>query len=184
MVMTRSVFLAGLLLASAGPGALAKPLVRFDDVDDKGKKRRADGETASDQEVAAVQGELDEIQRRVARKEIPPIEFEINSAVLKPSANDTLELVADLLIRHPNLKLWVTGHTCNLGGKEYNQELSQRRADAVKDRLIELGVLGESIQAKGFGMQKPVVPNDSEENRALNRRVEFTVLNRWWNAVY
>lgn len=169
--------LAALLLAPLW----AKPLIRFDDVDKKEPKR---GAVASDQEVAEVQEELDEIQRKVRRKEIPPIEFEFDKAALKDSSNDTLQIVADLLIRHPSLKLWVTGHTCNLGSKEYNRDLSQRRAEAVKDRLIEFGVLGESIRAKGFGFQKPVAPNDTEENRALNRRVEFTVLNRWWNAVY
>ncbi|HAH08216.1 MAG TPA: hypothetical protein DCM05_17110 [Elusimicrobia bacterium] len=172
--------LAALLLAPLW----AKPLIRFDDLDKKEKSLNAQGQPASDQEVAEVQDELDEIQRQIRRKEIPNIEFEFDKALLKDSSNDTLQMVADLLIRHPSLKLWVTGHTCNLGSKEYNRELSQRRAEAVKDRLIEFGVLGESIRAKGFGFQKPIAPNDTEENRSLNRRVEFTVLNRWWNAVY
>ncbi|MBI5244028.1 MAG: OmpA family protein [Elusimicrobia bacterium] len=170
--------IAACAVAAAASAALAKPLVTYTDTEDEETRK------SSDDEVAVVQEQIDEIQSKIARKEIPPIEFKLGSAVLKESAKLTLELVADLLIRHPEMKLMVFGHTCNIGGREYNRELSQKRADAVKDYLIELGVLGESVRAKGFGMDKPLVPNDTNENRAKNRRVEFLVTNRWWKSIY
>ena len=135
-------------------------------------------------EVKSVQAQLDELQKKVARKEIPPIEFEYDKAVLKPESEAALQLVADLMLSHPDLKLMVFGHTCDLGSDKYNLWLSQKRAEAVKSHLIMLGVFGEFIRAKGYGESRPLVPNDGEENRAKNRRVEFFVTTRWWTSVY
>ena len=165
------------LSAAPLPGAFSKPLVTYSDTEEPDKK-------APDKEVAVVQAQLDELQGKIARKEIPPIEFELGSTALKASAKPALELVARLLIRHPHLKLMIFGHTDNVGGRKYNLDLSRRRAEAVKDCLVELGVTPESLRAKGFGMDKPLLPNDSDENRAKNRRVEFLVTNRSWDSVY
>lgn len=140
--------------------------------------------TDQEGEVAEVQAQLDEIARKVARKEIPPIEFEFNKAVLKEESKAALEFVADLMLRHGNLKLMVFGHTCDLGSDKYNAWLSQKRSEAVKAYLVSLGVMGEFVRAKGFGESRPIVPNDSDENRAKNRRVEFFVTTRWWESVY
>lgn len=172
--MKRTLLPAFALVLALPLSALAKPIVQYTDREEK----------VSDKEVLAAQEELDEIQRKIARKEIPPIAFEFNSAVLKESAKRTLDLVADLMLKRPHLKLMVFGHTCDIGGPEYNKKLSKKRAEAVKEYLIEVGVMGEFIKAKGFGLEKPLVPNDSDENRALNRRVELYVTNRWWESVY
>lgn len=128
--------------------------------------------------------QLRELERRIKRKDIPPIEFELNKAVLKPEARAALEFIADVMNGHPDLKLMVFGHTCDIGSEQYNLWLSQKRAEAVKSYLVELGVYGEFIRAKGFGESKPMVENDSEENRAQNRRVEFVVTKRWWDSVF
>jgi len=125
-----------------------------------------------------------QLQRRIKRKDIPPIEFEFNKAVLRPYSKKTLEMVADLLFQYPQFKLMVFGHTCDIGSDAYNEWLSQKRAEAVKNYLVEVGVMGEFIKAKGIGEKKPVVPNDSEENREMNRRVEFIMTKRWWNSVF
>lgn len=135
-------------------------------------------------EVKEAAQELRELERRIKRKDIPPITFELNKAVLKPEGKAAIEFVADVMLRHPDLKLMVFGHTCDLGSDEYNLWLSQKRAEAVKDYLVELGVMGEFVRAKGFGEAKPVEPNDSEEERSLNRRVEFVVVKRWWDSIY
>jgi outer membrane protein OmpA-like peptidoglycan-associated protein len=127
---------------------------------------------------------LRDLERRIKRKDIPPIEFEFNKAVLRPYSKHTLEMVADLLFEFPHFKLMVFGHTCDIGSDEYNLWLSQKRAEAVKNYLIEVGVMGEFIKAKGFGEKKPVVPNDSEESREQNRRVEFVITKRWWESVF
>lgn len=135
-------------------------------------------------EVKEAAQELRELERRIKRKDIPPISFELNKAVLKPEGKIAIEFVADVILRHPDLKLMVFGHTCDLGSEEYNLWLSQKRAEAVKDYLVELGVMGEFVRAKGFGKAKPVEPNDSEETRSLNRRVEFVVVQRWWDSIF
>lgn len=137
-----------------------------------------------EEDLRNAQRRLDELQRKIKRKEIPPIEFEFNKAVLRPYSKQTLEMVADLLFEHPQLKLMVFGHTCDVGSEKYNLWLSQKRAEAVKNYLIEVGVMGEFVKAKGFGESKPAVPNDSEENREQNRRVEFILTQRWWDSVF
>ena len=135
-------------------------------------------------EVKEAAQELRELERRIKRKDIPPISFELNKAVLKPEAKAALDFVADVMLKHPDLKLMVFGHTCDLGSDEYNLWLSQKRAEAVKDYLVEIGVMGEFVRAKGFGEAKPIEPNESEETRSLNRRVEFVVVKRWWDSIY
>ncbi|TPW19607.1 MAG: peptidoglycan-associated lipoprotein [Elusimicrobia bacterium] len=135
-------------------------------------------------EVKEAAQELRELERRIKRKDIPPISFELNKAVLKPEAKAALDFVADVMLKHPDLKLMVFGHTCDLGSDEYNLWLSQKRAEAVKDYLVEIGVMGEFVRAKGFGEAKPLEPNDSEETRSMNRRVEFVIVKRWWDSIY
>lgn len=76
----------------------------------------------------------------------------------------------------PNMRVEIGGHTDAMGPEEYNQILSQRRADAVKGYLERLGVDGDRIRAVGYGESRPVSPNDSQEGRRLNRRTEFTIL--------
>lgn len=162
----------GLLLAAAQPRpAQARPLSIFDDGEEKKELRKA-------------RRELEALKRKIMRKKIPPIEFEFNSAVLKPYSKTTLEFVADLMFKYPNLKLMISGHTCDIGSDEYNLWLSQKRAESVKDYLVELGVFGEFIRAKGYGEEKPIASNDTEEGRMLNRRVEFQLLQRWWGSIY
>ncbi|MBI3299353.1 MAG: OmpA family protein [Elusimicrobia bacterium] len=128
--------------------------------------------------------ELKDLERRINRRDVPPIEFKFNKAFLKPEAKQALEFVADVMLRHADLKLMVFGHTCDIGSDKYNIWLSQKRAEAVKSYLVELGVYGEFIRAKGYGEAKPIVENDSEENRAQNRRVEFVITARWWDSVW
>jgi outer membrane protein OmpA-like peptidoglycan-associated protein len=127
---------------------------------------------------------LKALEKQIKRKEIPPIEFEFNSAVLRPYSKTTLEMVADLMFRYRRFKLFVGGHTCDIGSDEYNLWLSQKRAESVKDYLVQLGVMGEFVRAKGYGETRPLVPNEHEENRKKNRRVEFQILTRWWKSIY
>ncbi len=78
----------------------------------------------------------------------------------------------------PSMRIEIGGHTDALGPEEYNQQLSQRRADAVKKYLVKLGADAGRISAVGYGESRPVAPNDSQEGRRLNRRTEFTILQR------
>lgn len=102
------------------------------------------------------------------------VTFELDSANLGPGSRAILQQVADALLARTDLvRVEVQGHTDDLGTVAYNQELSQRRAEAVARALVELGVPPEKVVAVGYGMQRPLVPNDTDAHRAENRRVAF-----------
>jgi outer membrane protein OmpA-like peptidoglycan-associated protein len=79
------------------------------------------------------------------------------------------------VVSHPGLKLEVEGHTDSVGGEEYNQHLSENRASAVRDYLIQQGVKSDTIIARGFGESQPAVSNDTASGKQQNRRVELIV---------
>jgi outer membrane protein OmpA-like peptidoglycan-associated protein len=79
------------------------------------------------------------------------------------------------LLAHPGLTLQIEGHTDSVGSDEFNQQLSERRSDTVRDFLAEQGVAGSSMSARGFGKNQPVASNDTPEGRQRNRRVELVV---------
>ncbi len=103
--------------------------------------------------------------------------FEPNSHGLLPISYETLNLIGELLLRNPDLRLEIAGHTDVTGPEEYNLKLSQERAEAVRQYLIEkFGIAPHRLVARGYGEAMPVAPNDSPTGRALNRRVEFRIL--------
>ncbi|MEQ8302064.1 MAG: OmpA family protein [Cyclobacteriaceae bacterium] len=93
------------------------------------------------------------------------------------SFNGIQDFIA-MMEQSPNMRIEIGGHTDSNGPEEYNQNLSQRRADAVKRYLERLGADGGRIRAVGYGESRPVAPNDSQEGRRLNRRTEFIILQR------
>jgi len=101
--------------------------------------------------------------------------FASNKSELLPSAQDRLGKVADALLSTKERKLTVEGHTDSRGTAAHNQELSQRRADAVRSYLISRGYPGDLILAQGIGENRPIADNKSAEGRANNRRVEIIV---------
>lgn len=120
--------------------------------------------------LAAIEAEIQE------EMQANPILFAPQSAELDPSSDVVLQSIAERLIELPEITVEVIGHTDDLGPDDENLVLSQQRADAVKARLIELGVEESRLNARGEGEQFPLVPNDSAENRELNRRIEFDLL--------
>lgn len=102
------------------------------------------------------------------------IHFDTDKTDIKPQSEPTLQEIAGLLQQDPALKLYVVGHTDNIGGFDYNTDLSRRRAASVVDYLNSRhGIQAGRLTAAGVGMLAPVAPNDSEEGRARNRRVEL-----------
>ena len=101
--------------------------------------------------------------------------FDTGSYTLKPGAREKLAKISGILLAHPGLTLQIEGHTDSVGGDDFNQQLSERRADSVRDFLAEQGVAGSSITARGFGKSQPVASNDTPEGRQRNRRVELVV---------
>ena len=87
-----------------------------------------------------------------------------------------LDKVVELLQKNPALKIEIAGHTDNKGDKKYNQILSQKRAESVVNYLVQKGITAARLVAKGYGDTMPLVPNDTEENKAKNRRTELKIL--------
>lgn len=101
--------------------------------------------------------------------------FDVNSSILKPAAHDEMFRVAKVLNQYPQTTLLVAGHTDSSGTEQYNQELSERRAEVVKNTLVGNGVNPDRIRTIGFGEGRPVAGNSDEAGRQLNRRVEITI---------
>ena len=101
--------------------------------------------------------------------------FDFNKYTLKPEAREKLAKVSGILLAYPNLKLQVEGYTDNIGSDQYNQKLSEERADGVRDYLVQQSVQQNNISAQGFGMSHPIADNSTNSGRAQNRRVELVV---------
>ena len=101
--------------------------------------------------------------------------FDFNKYTLKPETREKLAKVSGILLAYPNLKVQVEGYTDNIGSDEYNQKLSEQRADGVREYLVSQSVTDGNVTAKGYGKSDPVADNSTNEGRAKNRRVEMVV---------
>lgn len=121
--------------------------------------------------------EYEGIVERVASKiEFASLEFENGKSDILPEMESDLKKVIDFLIDHPSFKLNVSGHTDSSGDATLNLALSQRRAQSIKTWIVDGGVNSERINAIGYGSQRPIIQVEkTEEDRALNRRVEFEI---------
>jgi outer membrane protein OmpA-like peptidoglycan-associated protein len=104
------------------------------------------------------------------------IQFEYNSAALTDDSQTGIQMLADFLQRNPELKVELAGHTDDVGSATYNLKLSSERAEVVRNALIDKDIEEFRLVAKGYGATKPLVPNDSEEHRAMNRRTEMIII--------
>jgi OOP family OmpA-OmpF porin len=110
--------------------------------------------------------------------ELEGVHFDFDKATLKPEAKVILNEAAALLQQHERVIVEVAGHTDSTGPEDYNQGLSERRANAVRDYLVDKGIRASRLTARGYGESRPVASNDTKEGRAENRRVELIVLER------
>jgi OOP family OmpA-OmpF porin len=106
------------------------------------------------------------------------IQFEYNKAVIREVSFDLIDEIARVIKKNPHIKkLRIEGHASAEGEDRYNKTLSDRRAHAVMDHLVQRGgVPSELLIAKGYGEERPIASNDTEENREKNRRVEFNIV--------
>lgn len=101
--------------------------------------------------------------------------FDLNRAELKSSGEDTVERLAEFMSEYEERRVRVEGYTDSTGEASYNQDLSERRAEAVRDALMDMGISRDRIETKGFGEEYPVASNDSSAGRQQNRRVEIVI---------
>lgn len=101
------------------------------------------------------------------------ITFKSNSSELSPSSEEGINTIVNFMNTYPDAVVIIDGHTDDTGDPDYNMSLSKMRTDSVKAALVEKGVAEGRIKTEGYGATRPLYPNDSEENRALNRRVEL-----------
>ena len=101
--------------------------------------------------------------------------FRSGSYELAPGARERLAKVSGIILAYPSLLVSVEGHTDSVGGDEYNQSLSELRAQAVRDYFIQQGIASSSVEAHGYGKTAPIASNDTPEGRQQNRRVELVL---------
>ncbi len=129
-------------------------------------------DTAAPQEIVAKVKPL----KKDLKMQFHNITFELNSADLKEEAYPILDQLVKFLKQNPDIKVEISAHTDDLGSEQYNLKLSLRRANSVVEYLKEHGISPDRMIAIGYGESRPLVPNDSDEHRAMNRRVEFKIL--------
>jgi len=119
---------------------------------------------------------------RVVKNEIvilEQVQFDTGKATIKSASNPLLDEVAQVLMQHPEMtKIEVQGHTDNRGSAALNKKLSQARADSVRKALSQRGVAVERLETKGYGPDKPIDDNGTDEGRQKNRRVQFVILEK------
>lgn len=101
--------------------------------------------------------------------------FDLNRAELKASGEATIRRLANFMAKYDNRRVRVEGYTDSTGEAAYNQGLSERRAEAVRDTLVNMGVSSGRVETKGFGEEFPVASNDTSGGRQQNRRVEIVI---------
>ncbi len=101
------------------------------------------------------------------------IRFDVNKTTIKPESMGVINEIYELMIQHEEIKFSIEGHTDSDGEADFNQNLSEGRADAVKNLLVTMGIDAKRLTSKGHGESKPIGSNDTAEGKAANRRVEF-----------
>jgi outer membrane protein OmpA-like peptidoglycan-associated protein len=129
--------------------------------------------------VDAFRDRLKKVPLAVLKKDmvvqLQDITFETGKAELKPESGEELERLVTLLEGNKSIKVEISAHTDDVGNDDANLKLSEKRAKAVVDYLTTKGIKADRMIAKGYGETQPLVPNDTEENKAKNRRVQFKI---------
>jgi outer membrane protein OmpA-like peptidoglycan-associated protein len=103
------------------------------------------------------------------------VTFALNSAEVKPGLINELDRIARIMVKYPQTSIMVEGFTDSTGSESYNQRLSERRAESVKNLLVQQGVQADRINTVGYGESRPVATNATPEGRQMNRRVEIRI---------
>jgi outer membrane protein OmpA-like peptidoglycan-associated protein len=101
--------------------------------------------------------------------------FDFDKATLRPESNLELDRIRKIMLEYPSMKIEMSGHTDNKGSGDYNKKLSLARAKAVVDFLVKKGISPDRMSAAGYGVDRPLAPNDTDAGRQINRRTEFEI---------
>jgi OOP family OmpA-OmpF porin len=120
----------------------------------------------------------DELPKEVQRFTgvIEGIYFDTGKATIRAKSRDKLDEAVEVLQKFPDVRVKITGHTDSKGGRDFNVDLSERRAESVKQYLVDRGVAADRIETRGAGPDEPIADNKKSSGRAKNRRIEFNVL--------
>ena len=102
--------------------------------------------------------------------------FQSGEVELLESSMPEFKRLKKFMDKYPKMKIMVIGHTDNVGDPEYNRQLSEMRSKFLVYKLIEFGIAEDRLDWNGYGMEKPIASNDTEEGRKRNRRIEFKIL--------
>jgi outer membrane protein OmpA-like peptidoglycan-associated protein len=167
------VALAALLCSCS---STPKPFI----IEDAPRAERVSDRDAERQARAA----LEDIQKRIENGDLPKIQFRFDSDEITPESFSTLDLIADVVLSNPRLKIFVLAYCDSVGTEEYNLDLSRRRAKSVASYFTQRGIYPPFIRFRGYGSARPISDNATEEGRAKNRRVEFRITTRDWDSIY
>ncbi|WP_319525564.1 OmpA family protein [uncultured Desulfosarcina sp.] len=103
------------------------------------------------------------------------VSFDLDSDVVRPGLYNELDRIAQIMVKYPQTAILVEGHTDSTGSEAYNQQLSERRANSVKNLLVQRGVQAYRVNILGYGESRPVATNETPEGRQMNRRVEIRI---------
>jgi outer membrane protein OmpA-like peptidoglycan-associated protein len=147
---------------------------------DQSEKQRQEAVRQKEEMRARLLAQLNQVlqTRDTARGLIvsmPDVLFDFNKFTLKPEARERLARISGIVLAYPDLKLQIEGYTDSIGSDEYNQTLSNKRAEAVRDYLVASAVSMNNVTAHGMGKADPIADNGTAAGRKLNRRVEMIV---------
>lgn len=160
----------GVLIGAVGGGIAGGAVGSYMD------KQKQDLEKVLAPERTAGAIQVDKLQGDILRVTMTEqTSFEFNSSAIKPGFNSTMDKIADVLNRYGKTHLTIVGHTDSTGATQYNQSLSEQRAQAVVQYFSDRGVVYERLAAEGKGEAAPRAPNTTDQGRRLNRRVEVYI---------
>lgn len=130
------------------------------------------------QDTLIAEGEYDvsDLWRSEGDEFTRPILFDFDKSTIKPESKPIIDEIVDAMMSRPKLMLEIQGHTDNKGSIGYNQKLSEARAKAVYDAIINAGIEARRLRYRGFGESRPIATNETEEGQAKNRRTQFLIL--------
>ena len=134
---------------------------------------------AANARISQMEGELKDLNAKKTERgmviTLGDVLFDTNKAELRTVGTNSVQKLAEFLKEYPERKILIEGHTDSTGSSDYNQNLSDRRAIAVRDTLINMEVGGDRVSTRGYGETNPVASNETTSGRQSNRRVEIII---------